>query len=212
VSIGELYLTGGARLKLATAGNHVLRTATLSIGGRAKLDLNDNGLIVDYDGASPLTQIRDLIVAGRNGGTWNGSGINSSIAASSSGSALGFAEASDLFTAFPAGIAGQNVDATSIVVRYTLSGDATLDQTVDVADLGKLASNWQQSPRRWSQGDFNFDAAVDVADLSLLATNWQSSLSPPTTPARASATSWQGARVRVADELFGTPLRLARSG
>jgi hypothetical protein len=71
---------------------------------------------------------------------------------------------------------GQSVDQTSILVRYTWLGDANLDRSVDVADLGILASNWQQSPRVFSQGDFNYDGVVDISDLGMLATSWQKSL------------------------------------
>jgi hypothetical protein len=62
-----------------------------------------------------------------------------------------------------------------------LPGDANHDGNVDVADLGILASNWQQSPRTFSQGDFNEDGTVDVADLGILASNWQRSAAPNAT-------------------------------
>jgi hypothetical protein len=98
---------------------------------------------------------------------------------------LGYAEASDVA---PGGMfAGQSVDGTAVVVRFTYYGDADLNGSVDVADLGRLASNWQTSPRRWAQGNFNYDGAVDVADLGMLASNWQSSLLVPLSPATKSA-------------------------
>jgi hypothetical protein len=54
-----------------------------------------------------------------------------------------------------------------------------------VNDLGYLATNWQQSGRRWSQGNFDYsaDGLVNVNDLGILATNWQQSISagPPGT-------------------------------
>jgi acetyl esterase/lipase len=52
-------------------------------------------------------------------------------------------------------------------------GDANRDGAVDVADLGILASHWQQNGG-WAQGDFNGSGMIDVADLGLLASNWQS--------------------------------------
>ena len=62
-------------------------------------------------------------------------------------------------------------------VRYTLKGDANLDATVNVGDLGALATNYGISTNRiWSQGDFNYDGNVDVADLGALATNYGTSL------------------------------------
>jgi hypothetical protein len=175
-TVGSLTLAGGASLTLSVSGDHVLRTKALGIGGNSSLDLNDNALIIDYPGGSPVAVIRDYLLSGRNGGAWNGAGISSSAAAALPGSGLGYAEATDLFSAFPASFAGQSVDSTSILVRHTLLGDATLDGNVDVADLGKLATNWQQTQRRWSQGDFNYDGTVDVADLGLLASNWQQGL------------------------------------
>ena len=53
-----------------------------------------------------------------------------------------------------------------------IGGDANLDNTVDVTDLGALATNWQM-PGIWQQGDFTGDGFVDVSDLGMLATNWQ---------------------------------------
>jgi hypothetical protein len=61
------------------------------------------------------------------------------------------------------------------------AGDADRDRDVDVNDLGILASNWQLSPRTFSQGNFDYDVAqmVDVADLGILASNWQQILLAP---------------------------------
>lgn len=63
---------------------------------------------------------------------------------------------------------------------FFLSGDATRDGRVDVADLGVLATNWQQGGAVFTQGDLNYDGFVDVADLGILATQWQAAL--PATP------------------------------
>jgi hypothetical protein len=62
----------------------------------------------------------------------------------------------------------RNVALTS----YGLPGDADLDGDVDVADLGILASHWQQTGF-WTDGDFDNDGQINVADLGMLATNWQ---------------------------------------
>jgi hypothetical protein len=51
-------------------------------------------------------------------------------------------------------------------------GDADLDGDVDVADLGILASNWQQAGDLL-QGDFDGSGMIDVNDLGILASNWQ---------------------------------------
>jgi mannan endo-1,4-beta-mannosidase len=56
---------------------------------------------------------------------------------------------------------------------FSLAGDANHDRTVDVTDLGILATNWQATGMTFAQGDFNRDGNVDVTDLGILATNWQ---------------------------------------
>jgi subtilisin-like proprotein convertase family protein len=55
-------------------------------------------------------------------------------------------------------------------------GDADGSGTVDVTDLGALATNFNQSPRGPRLGDFNGDARVDVSDLGVLATNFNRTL------------------------------------
>jgi autotransporter-associated beta strand protein len=64
-------------------------------------------------------------------------------------------------------------DATSVRLVPALPGDANLDGMVDIADLGILAANWQQSERQWIDGDFTGVGTVDIADLGVLASNWQ---------------------------------------
>ena len=69
-----------------------------------------------------------------------------------------------------------------------LTGDADRSGTVDVADLGILATNWQSTAAGWDDGNFTGtqnDTNVDVADLGELATNWQLSRTPPASAAAA---------------------------
>ena len=72
--------------------------------------------------------------------------------------------------------------ADHVLDFFVLAGDANHDRKVDVADLGILASNWQQSPRTFAQGDFDYNGTVDVSDLGILASNWQQNLAPPAAP------------------------------
>lgn len=54
-----------------------------------------------------------------------------------------------------------------------LPGDANADDTVDVGDLGILASEWGTvADGRWDLGDFTGDDAVDVGDLGVLAAHF----------------------------------------
>src|SRR2546423_5407333 len=71
-----------------------------------------------------------------------------------------------------------DIGAGKTEVRYTLKGDANLDATVDVGDLGALATFYGLTTGAiWSQGDFNYDGQVDVGDLGSLATNYGAALS-----------------------------------
>ena len=181
-SVSELSLRNGAALALAAGGDRVLRTASLFLDPRSVLDLRDNELIIDYTGESPAPAVREHLQCGRNGGAWNGYGINSSSAAevrrplATPRPPISSARSQRI-------LAAKVLTPTSIIVRHTLLGDANLDGDVDVADLGILATSWQGTNKTFSQGDFNYDGVVDVSDLGSIASNWQKSLPPASTTA-----------------------------
>jgi hypothetical protein len=152
-----------------------------------KLDLNNNDLVIDYTGASPLPTVRAQILSARAGGSWTGNGITSSLANAST-LALGYADNTVTGLAV---FSGQSVDPTSILVKYTYYGDSDLDGDVDVVDLGNLASHWQTSST-WTGGDFDYTGSVDVGDLGLLATNWQAGVGSPLGPSLQEALSSLG--------------------
>jgi hypothetical protein len=62
-------------------------------------------------------------------------------------------------------------------VAGVVSGDANLDGSVDVGDLGILAANYGGTGKSWNQGDFNNDGLVDVGDLGILAAHYGTSAS-----------------------------------
>ena len=63
----------------------------------------------------------------------------------------------------------------AILVRLTRPGDATLDGTVNFADLLVLSQNYNASGRTWDQGDSNYDGEVNFADLLALSQNYNQS-------------------------------------
>ncbi len=179
---GELRISfGGGTVKIAPDGTDA---ATSNVGfltlkdSSAKLDLTNNALVIDYaSGSDPVATIRSELTSGYNNGAWNGNGINSSSAGANPGAALGWAESTDLFSSFPANFAGQTVDDSSLLVRYTLYGDANLDRSVDTIDFNILATNFSSTGQRWFTGDFNYDGSVDTVDFNLLVASFGQSLS-----------------------------------
>src|SRR5438132_7649487 len=82
---------------------------------------------------------------------------------------------------------GTTVDKSTVVARYTLAGDATLDGVVDFNDLVKLAQNYNTtvsaaSESWWNRGDFNYDGISDFNDLVKLAQNYNTSLPSDAAP------------------------------
>ena len=189
-SVGQqtaLVVAGGtARINPNGTATGVSRPRRLEIAGgsaapTATFDLTNNGLVLDYtppeptiegDNNSPLAETRDLIISGRAGGAWTGTGItSSSAAANSSTHGIGIAEASDVLGETGGVFMGQIVDESTVLARYTRLGDANLDGTTGIADFSRLAANFNQ-PGGWSNGDFNYDGQTAIADFSLLAANF----------------------------------------
>lgn len=171
----RLDLIGTASTKLTPDSTRVLVTEQLQIdsGNGATLDVTDNSMIVAYTGASPLATVASNVQSGYAGGAWTGSGIISSIADFVPGSfGVGYAEASSIFTTFPAVFAGEPVDSTSILLAYTLYGDSNLSGNVDSNDFNRLAISFGASAKFWQDGDFNYDGTVNSDDFNLLAVNF----------------------------------------
>jgi hypothetical protein len=165
VRAGGLSVSAGvARMLPGGTAPSVVRT--LSVAPSAALDMTDNSLVIDYDGASPLADVRSLLVAGYAGGSWNGSGIHSSAAASDPGTALGLAEAAALGIT---NLKGEPVDDSALIIVHTRYGDADLSGTVNLSDFNRLAANFGSIGATWTAGDFNYDAAVNLLDFNLLA-------------------------------------------
>ncbi|HRK29849.1 MAG TPA: S8 family serine peptidase [Tepidisphaeraceae bacterium] len=81
-------------------------------------------------------------------------------------------------TVQPVDVAG-NVQATPTQLSFQfLNGDATGDGTVNLNDFTRLAANFGQSPRIYSQGDFNYDTVVNLNDFTILAASFGLTLPP----------------------------------
>jgi hypothetical protein len=137
-------------------------------------------MVVDYSSGSPRAALETLIKTGYANGAWTGNGITSASAAAAASSshmtALGIAEATDIYPSLPATFKGQTVNSTSVLIRYTAVGDADLSGNVDLTDFTLLAANFNGSGKRWFKGDFNYDGSVDLTDFTMLASNFNSTV------------------------------------
>ena len=152
VNQGNLNVTGGAATLIPASGTSVVNS--LSIAGGAsptgKLDITNNPVVLDYSGASPVSSVREQIIAGRGGPglgkPWNGNGITSSqvqadVATSPNSMSVGYAENSALPLMSYTNFRGQPVDSTAVLIAYTRTGDANLDGVVNDDDVTIVGAN-----------------------------------------------------------------------
>jgi len=146
------------------------RSSSLTISTGGKLDLTNNSLQISYAaGNSPVSTIRAYLTSGYDSGKWDGSGIASSTAASANAT-IGYADSAD-------GVV-QGQPTNTVLVKYTIPGDANLDGTVNFTDLVILAQHYGKSGMNWDQGDFDYDGTVAFADLASLAQHYGQTLAP----------------------------------
>lgn len=176
VKLASLSAATGALVQViagTTAGEKLLHTQALSLVGTAALDLQNNGLAVDYTTSTVLPSINGLIVSGFNaaGAHWTGPGIVSSTAAANASTAVGSAEASAVLGPSGGTFLGQAVDGTCVLVRFTLAGDADLNGTVNFFDLTALSAGYGVAGS-WTTGDSNYDGQVNFFDLTALSASY----------------------------------------
>jgi hypothetical protein len=145
-------------------------TRSLSLSASAKLELNDNDLILDYTGSSPLDAVRSLINSAREGGTWTGNGITSYSARLSNNTTLGAIEASDFKSVYgsDAGFDSQAIDETAVLVKYTYYGDTDFSGAIDGDDYARIDNGFNAGGAGWFGGDSDDDDAVTGDDYSLI--------------------------------------------
>ena len=169
----SLTINGGI-LTVAVTTPHVTNTLNGLTINAGELDVGNSQVIVSYpSGASPGSNIRNLIISGSNGGGWNGPGIVSTLITSHVGTSIGYVDGGD-------GVpTATNTLAGTVKFGYALQGDTGLRGTVDLQDYLQLASHFHEtSAAKWSDGDFNYDGKVDLQDYLLLARNFHGSISP----------------------------------
>jgi len=170
INLGSLMVSNGAAAAMTAATTDsptTLSLVTLSIGTSGVLDVANNEVLINYgSGSDPIGTIAGQIASGYAGGAWNGSGIISSVAQTTPGYALGYADAADVNN--PAGLQPGQIE-----ILYTLEGDANLDGKVNGEDFVLMSGSFNQSVTAgWDQGDFDYSGAVNGTDFVLQAENF----------------------------------------
>jgi len=97
-------------------------------------------------------------VAGRNGGTWDGtSGITSSTAATESAASV------------PRSVGWLDNGDGSVSFAYAAPGDTNIDWSIDILDASNFLAGGKfdtGAPATWFEGDFSYDGIVDILDAA----------------------------------------------
>ena len=163
--LAALNVSGGIA-RVGPGSGVLVSTKSLAISGAGKVDIENSKMVIDYTGSPVLSSVKTAIDSG-------------SLTSSQlmSGRAIGYGEASDLFAGPTGSFAGETIDSTSVVIAYTVVGDASLDGTVSSADFNQFIAGYGTlSNARWTQGDFDGDGKVTTMDFNLLAGQFGQSL------------------------------------
>ncbi|MEA2708885.1 MAG: hypothetical protein QOF78_1486, partial [Phycisphaerales bacterium] len=147
------------------------------------LDLTNNNLAVNWTGADPSVFLTSQIALARNEGAWDGTaGITSSAAVTTAGlTGLGSGPAEDILGISGAQTvlwAGQTVDGSTLLVKYTYEGDANLDGFISGDDYSTIDFNVGTSASGYSNGDFNYDGIISGDDYSSIDFNYAAQGAP----------------------------------
>jgi hypothetical protein len=161
---GTFNVNGGiVAINAHTGADSAAAVTALNLNNGATLDVTNNDLIYAYTGTnSPAAAVRSMLVSGYNSGTWDGSGVATSLGSAVKG--LGYAEAADVgITEFD----GVNV-TSAVLVKYTYYGDSSLDGKVDLGnDFNLFLQGFLSGGSTWELGDYNYDDTVDMNDFAL---------------------------------------------
>ncbi len=177
----------GLNISVGAASTVVLsasqRMAGLTTTGTGAVDLKNSSIVMDYTGsATPIgswngtaySGLTGMIQTGRNGGSWNGPGIMTSMTSAKSPSALGTIGIAEASTAL--GLSGSQtkvwngytVDATTVLMKYTLAGDANLDGKIDGDDYFMIDAGIAGHKTGYANGDFNYDGVINADDYFII--------------------------------------------
>jgi autotransporter-associated beta strand protein len=188
ISAGNLSISSGGVATLTPGGDAPMTVGGLALAGTtdawsARLDVNDNDVVVHSDDASRVAkaaEITNQLKQGANfantGQFWTGNGIVTSLGGNGSTSyaavgvavndfaLLGGGQTGAIYSTFD----GQDVGVNDVLVKYTYFGDADLDGAVTTNDYFQIDNGFLGSKTGWINGDFDYDGAVTTNDYFLI--------------------------------------------
>jgi len=152
---GGLEVAGDAVVTLDIGAARAAVTS-LILGPTGRIEVGSGGLSIAAGGVTE-TALRQALVAGRDGGGWNGpGGITSADAPRGSNRAVGYRIMAD----------------GAAVVAWAAFGDTNLDGRVNSTDINMILAGGKYQTAttdgRWWEGDFNYDGRVNSTDINLL--------------------------------------------
>jgi hypothetical protein len=100
---------------------------------------------------------------------------------------------------------GQPVDATSILIAYTRTGDANLDGVVNDDDVTIVGATYAPAVPQpsWALGDFDYNGFVDDDDVTLLGAFYDPSAAQVVSGVRVSREGVAAVPEPATDSLLG---------
>ena len=167
----------GGIARLGAGGGKVLVTGSIDLFNDAVLDLGDGDMIVDYQSVGPIGNWTGSSYDGITGMIARGAIMSSAATGGASRlTTLGIADAAaarNLSAGQTALFAGETVDATSVLIKFTYGGDANLDGKINIDDYGRIDGHVAQSGAvfGWFFGDFNLDGKINIDDFGIIDGN-----------------------------------------
>jgi GH25 family lysozyme M1 (1,4-beta-N-acetylmuramidase) len=167
--VKNITIDDGGSATMSTNGNRYLQAGALSLAADAKLDLNDNDLIVDA-GTSYVTGMAYVMGGYSAGFDSSKRGIVSTAGQNANGTTILalFDNALGGLMEWPPG-SGNLVAPNALLGKYTYLGDLNLDGQVTPQDYTSIDSNLGTTPPTgigWLYGDGNLDGNVTPQDYA----------------------------------------------
>jgi hypothetical protein len=186
VVAGKLTGTGTLQVGVAGGSSGFLQLATgsgpdsegaLSVAAGSTLDITNNRLAINFgSGADPVSTIKGLLTTGAayNGSadTWTGTGITTSAPLVLNGkttTVIGYLDGNNTYDAQYGTVA-----ANTVLVKYTVAGDAFLENSVGFRDLLTVAQHYQLTGQDFAHGNFFYatNGSVGFGDLLAVAQSY----------------------------------------